>query len=909
MGEVWRAKHLSLGSVVALKSLDRRLAETDIGRTRFLREAKAAAALRSPHVIQIHDYGVDGDTPFIAMELLEGRSLDERLSEGPLSPEETMRVVDHVARAISKAHEVGFVHRDLKPANVFITPNEAEASPLLRAFWVMKVLDFGIAKEVEAAEAEAAATGEDRANSPSTATGAVVGTPHYMSPEQARGRPVDARSDLWSLGVMTYECLVGERPFRGGSFGGLVLQICSDPLPVPSEHAKVPAGFDAWFRIALERDPSRRFASAKELGDALRAVLEPSDHAAGEPGSSPPASKPRTTAVEEIPSLAKRAPTKKRIAIGLASALGIAAAVALGAGALTGGTEPSTDHESSAPASTPSSSALSSSAPSFPQTRQVTPRQLTFDGDAFLPSLSPDGRTLYFARRTGPGDIAIASAGPSGAASELYRLSGISGVAAAPDGTSILVVGSDGGDLNAKLEWRVLGQDGRVITRGEGARFGTSWAPDSRSFAAFQSSASKEIVIQSLDGSSRTVVVTGNYQWIYGTHWLQKHDRILVVVRNEALESRILLVPPSGGPATEVAMPLRRWRALAVSDGALFVITQPTPSSDLVRFAFDPERGTVDPKGETLVAGIQASGLTVTRDGTRVVYTVSHQRSNLRMSDDATGSPWRELTRGTKLNKLPQFSPDGRSVAFLRIADQRELAIMPASGDDKDVTILSAPDEEIMSFAWSPDGAELAATVLGTNGKTTGLVRYPSKGGAAREIVTGISFPAEEDTLSWAPGQKLLARVAGNQNYARIDVDTGASSMALQAVDGWVFWAQSDRAGNLAVWRNVASREKRFGAWLLPSVGAPLELAEAGAYPLAFSEDQRSIYLLVRPTKGAARLERIRIGATKTEPVRALDFGNDEVGGVDVTPDGKRVVLSLLEKEEDLFRISLASDH
>ena len=158
--------------MVALKSLDPRLAESELGRGRFLREAKAAAALNSPHVIQIHDYGVDGDTPYIAMELLEGASLAERVVEGPLSPTETMRVVDHIARAIGKAHEVGFVHRDLKPANVFLCRNEAESSPLSRKFWAVKVLDFGIAKAVEGLADVAATEGE--VETPSTETGAVM---------------------------------------------------------------------------------------------------------------------------------------------------------------------------------------------------------------------------------------------------------------------------------------------------------------------------------------------------------------------------------------------------------------------------------------------------------------------------------------------------------------------------------------------------------------------------------------------------------------------------------------------------------------------------------------------------------------------------------------------------------------
>jgi len=258
MGSIWRAHHLVLQAPVAVKLIDREHVPDEETLGRFMREAQSAATLRSPHVVQILDYGVDDKLPFIVMELLDGENLAQRLRKlGRLGSADTARIVTHIGRAMARAHEANIVHRDLKPENVFLIRNEDEE--------IAKVLDFGVAK------VSVGALGEDGTR---TRTGSILGTPYYMSPEQAQGnKTVDHRSDLWSLGVIAFECLIGKRPFYSDGLGDLVLQICIRDIPVPSEVGSVPIGFDAWFARAVARDPEVRFQSARELSDALREVL------------------------------------------------------------------------------------------------------------------------------------------------------------------------------------------------------------------------------------------------------------------------------------------------------------------------------------------------------------------------------------------------------------------------------------------------------------------------------------------------------------------------------------------------------------------------------------------------------------------------------------------------------------
>jgi serine/threonine protein kinase len=256
MGTVWLAHDQSLDRVCALKILDPDKAESDEVRKRFLREARATAQIRSPHVVEVFEHGLWDGLPFIVMELLEGEELAKRLDRvDVLDPDSAYSVVAQVARALAHAHALGIVHRDLKPENVFLVPADGGE--------IVKVLDFGIAHH-------ALYSPRDRA----TQAGAVFGTPCYMSPEQALGNGTDWRSDLWALGVVAFECLTGKLPFFHDALGGLLTQILHEPIPpIRGYNPALPVAVEAWWQRASAREPERRFQTAAELSDELARAL------------------------------------------------------------------------------------------------------------------------------------------------------------------------------------------------------------------------------------------------------------------------------------------------------------------------------------------------------------------------------------------------------------------------------------------------------------------------------------------------------------------------------------------------------------------------------------------------------------------------------------------------------------
>lgn len=258
VGVVYRAEHLKLKRMVAVKLLQTEYAENDLLRKRFEREATALAALSHPHIITVTDYGISEHGPFLVMELVEGKTLGELLkSKGALRPGRAMAIAKQMLEAVAYAHSHNLIHRDLKPSNIFL-------QSLPDGSYHVRVLDFGLAKFL-AGEGEGAAA--------LTKTGAVIGTPGYMAPEQGVGGEVDARTDVYALGILIFEMMTGKRPFVGEP-SDLLRQHLLDPVPAFREslpEIRPMPEVEEFVQKAMSKSPEERFANA---GEMLQALME-----------------------------------------------------------------------------------------------------------------------------------------------------------------------------------------------------------------------------------------------------------------------------------------------------------------------------------------------------------------------------------------------------------------------------------------------------------------------------------------------------------------------------------------------------------------------------------------------------------------------------------------------------------
>jgi hypothetical protein len=298
MGSVYEAKNVVTGRRVAIKILDSDASDAPGDADHLLREARAAAQLESRHVAQVLDAGLEDGRRYIVLELLRGSDLSHVLERrGQLEPELALQIVGQACTGLVQAHAAGILHRDIKPANLFVAEEEDAL--------VVKLLDFGLAKAMTPAALA------DVGHRSLTSDGLLVGTPLYMSPEQARGdKTIDGRSDLWSLGVVLYEALTGATPHEDDvSFGRIILSVCSKQVRIAERAPGTPRDVAAIVDRALELDPARRFQSAGEMIDAIRAIvgsfaLPPAVRAlvAGRPSAAPVDSSAPTAVLAPEPS-------------------------------------------------------------------------------------------------------------------------------------------------------------------------------------------------------------------------------------------------------------------------------------------------------------------------------------------------------------------------------------------------------------------------------------------------------------------------------------------------------------------------------------------------------------------------------------------------------------------------------
>src|SRR6476661_3285532 len=264
MGEVYLAEDMKLGRKVAIKILSEEYTTNKDRLHRFEQEAAAASNLNHPNILTIHEVGTDDGRHFIATEFIDGVTLRRKAAEAPLEIREILEIAIQIAGALEEAHSAGIIHRDIKPDNLMVRRNG-----------YVKVLDFGLAKLTETVDRSPLDPDAATRVLVQTDAGVVMGTSHYMSPEQARGKPVDARSDIWSLGVVIYEMVAGRTPFEGETSTDVIVAITQkEPPPIARFAPNVPAELEWIVMKALRKDRDERYQTIKELLTDLRRLRQ-----------------------------------------------------------------------------------------------------------------------------------------------------------------------------------------------------------------------------------------------------------------------------------------------------------------------------------------------------------------------------------------------------------------------------------------------------------------------------------------------------------------------------------------------------------------------------------------------------------------------------------------------------------
>ncbi len=435
MGEVYRARDTRLGRDVAVKVLLPEVSADDSRRLRFEQEARSASALNHPNIVTVYDVGSVDSTIYLAMELVEGRTLRELLVDGALPSRKMLDVAVQVAEGLAKAHDAGLVHRDLKPENLIVSKDG-----------FVKILDFGLAKLTEMTGSSGGSTLQTLAGAPGTVPGTVMGTVGYMSPEQASGRDVDFRSDQFSLGSILYELATGQRAFqRNTGAETLTAIIREEPQPIGQANPRVPAPVRWIVERCLAKEPEERFASTKDLARDLRSLR---DHLS------------ETSATETV-TPARAAASKKGLPAWLvpAVALVVGAALALLGAKLLAGSRTASE--------------------------EVRTSRLTFRRGSILSArFAPDGQSVVFSAAWDGQPMGLYTTRPESPESRSLGLSPASLLSVSPTGDLAVSLG-----WRQVVGWESLGTLARVPLEGGAPReilenvMAADWSPDGKELA------------------------------------------------------------------------------------------------------------------------------------------------------------------------------------------------------------------------------------------------------------------------------------------------------------------------------------------------------------------------------------------------------------------------------------------
>jgi eukaryotic-like serine/threonine-protein kinase len=727
MGEVWRARDEKLDRDVALKVLPERLASDPDALARFEREAKAVAALSHPNILAIHDFGKAEGIHYTVMELLEGQTLREALSGGPLRAKKATEYGRQIAEGLAAAHDKGIVHRDLKPENLFVTRDGH-----------VKILDFGLARQGVVVKAGADTSSPTVARG--TEPGTVMGTAGYMAPEQVRGEAADHRADIFAFGVVLYEMLAGRRAFERPTAAETMTAILrEDPAPVTSLREGVPPALERVVEHCLEKRPEARFQSARDLAFDLGGSTSVSG---------------RTTVVAETrrPRLSTAAPAAAgALVLGLVGGVLLQRQLAAPQGAVS----------------------------------PLEVRYLTYSGHDFAPAASPDGRSVAFRsdrdgrariwlKQLATGTEAALSDGPM---DDMPQFS--------PDGSTILFT-RQAGPRTALFRVPLLGGEPRRVV--DDATDGT-WSPDGTRIAFLRlhqaapgKTAATSLMVAASDGGAPRLVTRIEGSGILAPRWSTDGRKIAMTINGVGGGSFFLrVVNVDSGVSENVPATLgqRPWSASWTGSGHLVYTSGQVTAGTLAGttgrlLSLDPQSG----RTSLLYASPDSLGRAA-RIGDRG-FVIESQTVRQNISEGSIGASGRRLTQGRAADRQPVYSPDGRWTVFSsdRTGNLDLWAASTSTGELRQVTDDVANDWDP---AFAPDGRLLWSS---NRSGTFEIWTAESDGSAARQL-THDGVDAENPAAS-PDGQWIVygSTRPGEGGIWRARADGSDASLLVRGLNG-----------------------------------------------------------------------------------------------------------------------------
>jgi serine/threonine protein kinase/Tol biopolymer transport system component len=714
MGVVYKAEDLRLERTVALKFLPPELTRDPDAKIRFLQEARSASVLDHPNICTIHEVGeTDDGRLYLAMPHYGGETLRRRIERGPIPIDEAIDIAEQIARGLAKAHRGGIVHRDIKPANIMVTDDG-----------VVKILDFGLAKLVGAAAI--------------TRTGSSLGTPAYMSPEQARGEDVDHRTDLWSFGIVLYEMVAGRRPFRGEHDQAVLYGILNEtPKPLTEVRSEAPPELERIAAGLLAKNLEERYPTAEgPLGD-LRALRNQT----------------MTTTVRTQPDH----PVPFRVRPWMWAVV-VAAALALMAGGALLRRPPGARAAAGAPAG-------------------IAFKRLTDqEGRESFPSLSPDGKFLLFVKAVnGNADIFLQRV-DGGNPLNLTRDSSADDTqpASSPDGQQIAFRSErQGGGLF------VMGATGESVRRLTELGYNPAWSPDGLQIAFATEGVARPLerkltsqlwTVDVISGAKRLLSKVDAVQ----PSWSPHGQRIAYWGLPTGSGRRVVwTIPASGGePVAAVSDDHVNWNPVWSPDGRfLYFVSDRSGSMNLWRIPIDEPTGRTLGEPQPITPSSQSLGLlSLSRDGRRIAYATDEEKSNLerRSLDPAShrvSSEVTAVTRGSRVVASSSPSPDGKWLVF-DISTPREDLFLIRSDGTGEVRQLTDDAAKDRVPHWLADGQHIVF-YSNRGGNKYGIWTIRMDGSELRrlpyDVPDGLFSP-----LGSPDGRRMVA-TPGHLNAALID--------------------------------------------------------------------------------------------------------------------------------------------